>query len=73
MPGHTLMTPAKCITRLFLARPPIELSRQIGVLSKPEYERLAQVAEGARQHSLSAQADLKSHSTSMAAMATAKQ
>jgi hypothetical protein len=38
-----------------------ELSRKVGVLSKPEYERLKKAAEIARSASMQAQADLEAH------------
>jgi hypothetical protein len=38
-----------------------ELSRQIGVLPKPEYEKLKQITENARQRSLYTQANLEAH------------
>jgi uncharacterized membrane protein len=38
-----------------------ELSRRIGVLSKPDYEELKQAAEVARHRSIQAQANLEAH------------
>ena len=37
------------------------LARQIGTVTKPEYERLAKAAEDARQRSVEAQAKLETH------------
>jgi hypothetical protein len=38
-----------------------ELSRQIGILAKADYERLTEAAENARKRSLEAQANLEAH------------
>lgn len=38
-----------------------ELARQIGVLAKPDYERLKKAADIARDRSLEAQANLEAH------------
>lgn len=38
-----------------------QLSKQIGVLPKPDYEQLKQVAEEARRSSIEAQAKLEAH------------
>jgi hypothetical protein len=38
-----------------------ELSRQIGILSKDDYEKLKYIAEDARHRSMAAQANLEAH------------
>jgi hypothetical protein len=38
-----------------------ELSRQIGIISKDDYENLKRVAEDARERSIEAQAALEAH------------